>query len=336
MRRRLYLLLSLIVAIIVLLTGCKAPKPTPTVPSGKIVLYTSMPEKIAAQVVKEFQAANPAITVDVYRAGTGDVLAKLQTEMEAGAVMADVLWVAEPTVYLDLKEDGKLLSIHPPAAADVDSQYYDSDGFFYGVGVVHMAIVYNTSLVQDSPKSWKELLDPKWKGKIALPRPLNSGAAVHAVGTMVAHPDFGWEYFEGLKANGAVAVGGPSDVVKKVAEGEFAVGMTQAPLTRRMAAKGSPVATSWPSDGALRKTTVIAVLKDSKNPAAAADFVNFIISEAGQKALAAMKVYYPIRPGIEPPAGEPPVEDIPALPNDFDFIRKNRDEIITKFDEIFD
>jgi len=227
-------------------------------------------------------------------------------------------------------------SIKPPAASDVDAQYYDPEGFFYGVGVVHMAIVYNTAQVQDPPKTWKDLLDPKWKDKIALARPLDSGAAVHAVGTMVSNSDFGWEYFEQLKANGAVAVGGPSDVTKKVAEGEFLVGMTQAPLVRNMAAKGSPVATSWPTDGAIRKTTVVAVLKDSKNPAAATEFVNFLVSEAGQKALAAEKVYYPIRAGIESPEGEPPIEDIPALPNDFDFIRQKRDEIVTKFDEIFD
>ena len=103
-----------------------------------------------------------------------------------------------------------------------------------------------------------------------------------------------------------------------------------------MTAKGSPVATAWPADGSMRKTTVISVLKDSKNPSAAAEFVNFIISLEGQRALAKEKVYYPVQAGIEPPEGEPAIEDIPALPNDFDFIRKNREEIVTKFEEIFD
>lgn len=124
----------------------------------------------------------------------------------AGEVAADLLWVADPTVYLDMKNEGKLLSIKPPAADRIDAQYYDPDGFFYGVGVVHMAIIYNTAQVQKPPKTWKDLLDPKWKDKIALARPIDSGSAVHAVGTMIPNPDFGWDYFKKLKENGAVGL----------------------------------------------------------------------------------------------------------------------------------
>ena len=90
-------------------------------PSGKLVLYTSQPERDAAQTVAAFRKAYPNVEVDVFRSGTTEVMGKLAAEFAAGAPRPDVLLLADAATMEALKKDGRLLA-YPQAKVDMDME----------------------------------------------------------------------------------------------------------------------------------------------------------------------------------------------------------------------
>jgi len=184
-------------------------------PAGKLTLYTSQPERDAAQTVAGFKKAYPNVEVDVFRSGTTEVMGKLAAEFSAGAPKADVLLLADAATMEALKKDGRLMP-YPQAKVDgLDPGVYDADRTYFGSKLITTGIAVNTG-AKNRPTSWADLAKPEYKGQIAMPSPLYSGAAAIMLGTMTSRPDLGWNYFEKLKAADAVAVRGNGAVVTAV------------------------------------------------------------------------------------------------------------------------
>ena len=101
-------------------------------PSGKLVLYTSQPERDAAQTVAAFKRAQPGVEVDVFRSGTTEVMGKLAAEFSAGAPKADVLLLADAATMEALKKDGRLLPYREAKVDGLDSGTYDADRTYFG------------------------------------------------------------------------------------------------------------------------------------------------------------------------------------------------------------
>src|SRR6185369_10642874 len=180
---------------------------TAQAPTGKLTLYTSQPERDAAQTVAAFKRVYPGVDVDVFRSGTTEVMGKLAAEFSAGAPKADVLLLADAATMEALKKDGRLQA-YPQAKVDgLDAGTYDADRTYFGSKLITTGIAVNTA-AKTRPASWADLAKPEYKGQIAMPSPLYSGAAAIMLGTMTKRPDLGWSYFEKLKASDAVAVRG--------------------------------------------------------------------------------------------------------------------------------
>src|SRR5690349_4888860 len=188
-------------------------------PAGKLVLYTSQPERDATQTVAAFNRAYPGVEVDVFRSGTTEVMGKLAAEFAAGAPKPDVLLLADAASMEALKKDGRLLP-YPEAKVDrFDAGTYDADRTYFGSKLITTGIAVNTA-AKSRPTSWADLAKPEYKGQIAMPSPLYSGAAAIMLGTMVARPDLGWAWYEKLKASDTIAVRGNGAVMTAVANGE--------------------------------------------------------------------------------------------------------------------
>jgi iron(III) transport system substrate-binding protein len=131
----------------------------------------------------------------------GKVKTKIAGEVKAKKIGADVLMVADPSYYLALKKQGLLMDYVAPNQKDVVADK-DARGSWTAVRISNMIIAYNTTKLkpEEAPKSWKDLLDPRFKGKIAMPSPMLSGTAYVAAGAL--SDKYGWEYFDKLKANG--------------------------------------------------------------------------------------------------------------------------------------
>jgi iron(III) transport system substrate-binding protein len=333
-------LLVLAVLVLFVLAAC-APTPAPSGPAaapaeakGKITLYTSVPQPIADKIQSDFQAKFPGITLDIFRSGTSEVVAKMMTEKTGGEIIADLVWVAEPSTYEDFKAQDLLLKYTPAEASALPDEMKDKDGYYYAGRLINMVIAYNTA-TEPQPKSWKDVLNPAYKGKIGFPSPLNSGAAEGAVKTLADLSGFGWKYFEDLKANGGKQVQNNSTLRDQIASGEFKVGVLLDYMIREVKPKGAKIEYVWPEEGAVFIPSPIAIVKTTKNPVAAKAFLDFIISKPGQETMVKLGYFIPVRADVTPPEGAPSLDKIKRLPTDWKAVTRDRQATKDKWTAVF-
>jgi iron(III) transport system substrate-binding protein len=303
-------------------------------PSGKITLYTSVPQNICDRLQSDFKTRFPGATLAVFRAGSSEVEAKLAAERQAGSIQADLVWVAEPSTYEDFKKQGLLMKFTPAEAKALPAEMKDTDGFYYAGRLINMVVAFNIK-ANPKPASWKDLLKPAYKGKIGFPTPASSGAAEAAVRTLADTAGFGWDYFKQFRANGGKQIKNNSVVQEQLSTGELLAGALLDFMMRDAKAKGSPVDYAWPSEGAVFIPSPIAVLQAAKNPEAAKAFVNYLISKAGQESMVKLGNFIPVRADVDGPAGTPGLTKINRLATDWKQVREKRQDTKDQFEAIF-
>lgn len=139
--------------------------------------------------------ANPDIEVQVYRAGTGDLTARIATEKESGGIEADVLWAADAPTSETYAADGDLASFDELDTSEIVADVVDPDNYYVGTRLKPTVIAYNTNEIEesDAPTSWQDLTDPKYRDQIVLPNPAVSGAAATNASVWKNEPALGTE-----------------------------------------------------------------------------------------------------------------------------------------------
>lgn len=308
----------------------------PAAVRGSFTLYTSVPQNIASRVEQTLKKRHPDLTMVTFRAGTGEVVAKLAAEQKAGAIQADVVWVAEPSTYEDLKKQNLLLKFAPKEADKLPADLKDADGYYYAGRLINTVVIFNTNLVKTAPKGWRELADPAFKGKVGLPSPVASGAAVAFAGALSKSADFGWDYFAKLKANGAVQVQNNSVANERVAKGELMAASTLDYMVRELKAKGSPVDMIWPVEGAVFTPSPVGIIAASKNVEQAKAFVDYLLSQDGQKDMVEVGSFIPVRDDVASPKGAPKLAEIKRFPGvDWKDVSARTEEIKSRFADLF-
>ncbi len=271
----------------------------PGAQAGELTLYTSQPDADAAETVKAFEAANPGIEVEIFRSGTSDLLSKLAAEFAAGAPQPDVLLIADAVSMETLKGDGRLMA-YPGARLDgLDVNSYDPEKYYFGSKLITTGIVYNTAATEQ-PMHWSDLTGAAYKDLVVMPNPLYSGAAAFLLSGFVADDSLGWKYFEDMQKNGLTSVRGNGSVLKSVASGENAYGIIVDFLAMNAKKDGSPIEFVFPDEGVPAVTEPVAIMSTTDNEADAQKFVDFILSEEGQK-LALSQGYLPANASVGRP-----------------------------------
>ncbi len=299
---------------------------------GKLVLYTSQPERDAAQTVAAFRRVQPNVDVEVFRSGTTEVMAKLAAEFSGGQPKPDVLLIADAASMETLKADGRLQPYKEAKVDGLAAGSFDGDRTYFGSKLITTGIVVNTA-AKSRPTSWADLAKPEYKGQVAMPSPLYSGAAAIMLGTMTTRSDLGWKYFEQL-AGSAIAVRGNGAVLNAVASGEKAYGVLVDFMAFNAKAKGSPIDFVFPAEGLPAVTEPVAILKTASNPSAARAFVDFILSDEGQK-LAATMGYIPARASVGMPSWYPAGTKINLMPTDISKVVHANSANLQRFAEMF-
>lgn len=232
-----------------------------------LLIYTSTPVEIMTKLEQMFEATYPDIDLQVFRSGTGNIAAKLAAEREAGKIQADLIWVAEYTYLEELKAQNLLYKYESPEAKNIPALLVDKDGYYYGARIFALVIAYNTNFVKDPPRTWTDLLDPKWKGQIVTANPSYSGS--NAIAAAVLGMEYGLDYFRGLAANKTTVVQGNSQSVTEVAAGAYLVGLTLDNMVRGLKAQGSPIDLVYPDDGPIFLPSPIGIFATSERIEAA-------------------------------------------------------------------
>ncbi|WP_144819202.1 ABC transporter substrate-binding protein [Enterobacter sp. DE0047] len=287
---------------------------TPALAASTLTLYTSQPNEDAQMTVTAFEKAHPDIEVKWIRDGTTKLTARLQAELAAGGAAPDVLLIADSVTMESLKKQDLLAAYKSPEASRYDAQLYDPQGYYYGTKLITTGIAYNTR-APVKPGSWQDLLKPELKNMTTLPSPLYSGAAQIHMATLMNDPQLGFAWYEKLKANGAMPQSGNGAVMNAITSGSKGYGVLVDYMAIREKAKGAPIEFVFPKEGVSIVTEPVAMLKKAKNPDGAKAFIDFVLSDAGQR-LVLKQGYLPADANLPAPEGFPARESIKLMPYD--------------------
>jgi iron(III) transport system substrate-binding protein len=201
---------------------------------GEMVWYISLyGDTIAKQVTEAFGKKYPGLTVSAVRRTTGSTFQKVNQDLQTNTAVAGVVSMSAVADYYDqLKTKGALLQYTPVTASKIEKsmQGLIEPGYAYPMGAGLMAIVYNSAKVQkaDAPKSWQDLADPKWKGKLALSSPAFSG--FDAALDVELMRKLGWGYFEKLEKNSPLIQRSTFDTITAIADNHYVPVRAEVPM----------------------------------------------------------------------------------------------------------
>src|SRR5918912_200630 len=235
---------------------------------GKVVYYTSIDLPVAEKIAKAFEAKYPGIAVRVERSGAERVFQRIGQEYASKIHAVDVVNSSDAAHFVVWKRDGILAPYVPEdVALHYPAQQKDPDGLFASWRVWLSVIGYNTKIVkpEEAPKSFADLLDPKWSGKIVKGHPGYSGTILTA--TFQIARDLGWGYLEKLSKQRVMQVQSSTDPPKKLALGERAIMFDGNEYNLfQQKEKGDPVEIIYPAEGAPLIIGPNGLLKNAPNP----------------------------------------------------------------------
>ncbi|WP_052487095.1 ABC transporter substrate-binding protein [Gordoniibacillus kamchatkensis] len=287
---------------------------------GKLTLYSPNAAEVNNPIIKEFQDRT-GIEVQLITGGTGDLLKRVQAE--AVSPQADVFWAGGADSLEAYKQ-----YFEPYKTKEYDNllpEYVSKSDVWTPFAALPMIIMYNKELVKagEEPKSWNDLLDPKWKGKIAYADPSKSGSSYTQMVTMLTaygKEDKGWDFFKKFVKNlDGKVLSGSGLVYKGVADKEFALGITLEEAALRYVEGGAKVGIIYPSEGTSAVPDGAAVVKGAKNMEQAKQFIDFLVSKDVQSLIQKEFKRRSVRKDAEPIQGIVPTKDIKLVNYDFDW-----------------
>lgn len=300
-----------------------------------VVLYSPHPAETINLLTKEFEDKT-GIKTEVVAAGTGQLLNRI--EAEDGDPLGDVLWGGGAESLAAFSEFFE--PYESPELEHIDPVYYDPDFKWLGESPLPMIIMYNKDLIaeEDVPTSWKDLLKPEFKGKIAMADPAESGSAYTIMATMVSaygKDTDGWDFIKDFyDALDDIIVGSSGGVYKGVADGEYALGLTLEKAAYPYVLEGAPVDMVYPDEGTTAVPDGVAIVRGAKNMENAKKFVDFALSKETQEIMAEELQRRSIRNDVDAPDGLPALADIKLVDYDFDWASSEKDTNLSLWKDI--
>ncbi|WP_375415373.1 ABC transporter substrate-binding protein [uncultured Bradyrhizobium sp.] len=304
---------------------------------GQVIYYTSTDLPVAEKLAKAFEAKYPGITVRVERTGAERVFQRIGQEYTSNIRAVDVVNSSDAAHFILWKRDGILAPYVPEDVGKFYSpEHRDIDGQFASWRIWLSIIAYNTSMVKpdEAPKSFADLLDPKWKGKIVKAHPGYSGTIMTA--TYQMQRDLGWSWFEQLAKQNIMQVQSSADPPKKLEIGERAVMADGNEYNIfQMKESGRPVEPVYATEGSPLIIGPNGIFKNSPNPNAAKLFQSFCFSRDAQQLIIDVGGLRSAHPQTREKTGRKPLKDIKTMKDDAAAVEKESDAIKARYTKIF-
>ena len=322
-----------------------APPPEPVTPAlieaakkeGQVIYYTSTDLPVAEKLAKAFEAKYSGIAVRVERTGAERVFQRIGQEYSSNIHAVDVVNSSDAAHFIVWKRDGILAPYVPEDVAKFyPADHKDVDGQFASFRVWLSIIAYNTNLVkpEEAPKSFADLLDPKWKGKIVKAHPGYSGTIMTA--TYQMQRDLGWTWFEQLAKQNIMQVQSSADPPKKLDLGERSV-MADGNEYNIFQIKeaGRPVEPVYASEGSPLIIGPNGIFKGSPNPNAAKLFQSFCLGRDAQQLIIDVGGLRSVHSQTREKPGRTPFKNIKTMKDDAAAVEKESDSIKARYSKIF-
>ena len=304
---------------------------------AKVILYSSMDLPVGEKLGKAFEAQYPGIAVQIERSGSERLFQRVAQEFSSNIHAADLINSSDASHFIPWKKSGWLA---PFVSEDMvryfPPEHRDPDGMFATTRIWLSSIAYNTNLVkpEDAPKSFTDLLDPKWAGKMVKGHPAYSGTIMTATFQMVR--ELGWEYFEKLAKQRIMQVQSSTDPPKKLSLGERAVmadGNEYGVVLLKEA--GQPVEPVYPTEGTPTISGPTGIFATAPHPNAARLFQAWLHTRETQQFFIDFTAQYSVHAQVQSKPGRRKFSDIKLMKEDAAALEQMTEEIKTRYARLF-
>jgi len=302
----------------------------PAAAQEKVTIYSAAPQDLLDHVIPAFEKA-AKVKVDVIKGGSGDLINRLKAE--AGRTSADVLFSVSTDV---VEANSKLFSKYSPENVKFLADAFKVNDAAIPFTAVATAFGVNTKLLTPAqyPKTWIDLGNPLYKGKISAGRPDKSGSAFIQLALIlqIYGEDKGWGIY-GTILDNAVLSNSSGAVSKFVNDGEATVGLSNEDTLLRYKVGGGPVELLYPTDGTSAIADVMALTATPANPQGGKAFINFMLSKEAQEILDSVG-RRSVRADVVPKSALTPLSKLKLVRYDDDWAGANRARILAKWNEL--
>ena len=276
-----------LLALLLLVGGCGGPA------RGEVVVYTSVDDVFARPVAEDFEQATDIVVrlvPDTEETKSTGLVNRLIAER--ARPRADVFWSGDPVRAALLKAQGVTASYRSPSAEGLPAQYSDPEGHWTGFSARARVLIYSRELVPEGeePSSIMDLLAPRFQGQACIANPLFGTTAMHAAALFeVLGAERARRFFERFVENGGRILSSNGEVRRRVAAGDFAVGLTDTDDANVALQEGKRVGVVYPDAetiGTLIVPNAAVLIADGPNPANARRFIDYLLRPETEQALA--------------------------------------------------
>lgn len=306
----------------------------------KLVVYTAVESDDLKKYKDRFERDVKDVEIQWVRDSTGVVTAKLLAEKNNP--QADIVWGLAATSLMLLEAEGMLLPYAPKELDKIAPLFRDSKNppTWVGMDVWAAALCFNTVEATKKnlakPASWADLIKPEYKGTVSMPNPASSGTGYLMISSwlQIMGEDAGWKFLDGLHANAGTYTHSGSKPCRQAGAGEYPVGLSFEFRASRTKRDGAPIDIVFPKEGLGWDMEATAIVKGTKNEAAAKKLADWAASRAANELYAE---------GYAVTAQLDAAKQLPHLPspadfqkllakNDFLWAAKNRDRILKEWE----
>jgi iron(III) transport system substrate-binding protein len=313
---RLFCLFSL--GWLAVLTGCWSA------PSRQVVVYVALDREFSEPILRDFEQQTGIRVLAKYDVESTKTVGLVNAIIhERNRPRCDLFWNNEILHTLRLERMGMLDPYQSPRAVDFPEAYRSPDGTWHGLAARLRVFLVNTDLVpeHDRPDSILDLVDPKWKGRVGIAKPLFGMTATHAAVLFDTWGDQqARDFFQQVRSNSQILAGN-KHVALAVSSGQIAFGWTDTDDAIIERDKGMPVEIVYPDQGEGQLGTLfvpntLALIRGSAHGSEARQLVDYLLTPEVEARLASGEsAQFPLSRLVDTPSraqGEAPIRHWPA------------------------
>lgn len=327
------MLLILTLLISMFTTSCAKPK------SNKLVVYAALNEDDMAKFIEKFKT-DTGIEIEYVLGGAGEIATRIQGEK--ASPNADVMVGGSVDVYGPLAKEGIFEAYDSPNNDTLDARFNDPNHFWQGwyMGVLGLAINRDRFAAElkplglEYPKTWDDLLDPRYDDVFVTSNPVTAGGAYIFTADQIFRlgEEPAWEYLKALDQNVHHYYAGAVECIVPVATGEFIVGMSWVHDIYKQVKAGYPIDVVIPEQTAY-EIGGSAIVKGGPNPENAKIFIDWLLTKETGELNTSISNRYSVRSDVASPEGLPLIDEVNLVDYDRAKASEMKPAVVEKFDK---
>jgi iron(III) transport system substrate-binding protein len=305
--------------------------------SGSVRIYVSLATSAMTRLVAALNRHFPNLKIDFVRAGSVETVKRFVAERQAGRIGADLIHGADPGGFEYFAQKGwldpRLTAL--PLIQDYRDGFFDKSAGWVAMRATGIAPMYNSRLVAKDalPKTWKELIEPQWKGRIAISDPNRAGSSFSHLYAMWKM--YGADYLDRFARNDPFVAGDGTATRAAVADGERDIAPVSEYDAFEFRKEGRPVDVVWPQDGTIMLPAPLAVVKGSPNAENAMAVAEYALSRAGQELISGIIQSWSARRDVKPPDGKPDLDSLKLATFDWEKAAAEKGQVLDLYFKYF-